>query len=254
MQPGDEQEFDAWTPNSLNWPIIRKSLPWPGDVAPNVLDYDAARPTFTWDSARADLDGLPGGAGVNIAHEAVDRHAVGARAARVAFRSIGPDGSTTEATYAELAARTNRFANALHGLGIGKGDRVFTLLGRVPELDVTAIGTLKHPRISDARDLLARLLHTIAPEVDLADADPNASLQTELDLDSMDFLHLITALTTRPGSTSPSATIPNSPRSTDSSTTSLRARRPDGSAAGPATDGTRRSPVHAGSRRTAVCL
>lgn len=51
-----------------------------------------------------------------------------------------------------------------------------------------------NPRTDDARELLARLLHTIAPEVDLADADPHASLQDELDLDSMDFLNLVTAL------------------------------------------------------------
>ena len=117
---------------TLNWPIIRKSSPWPGDIAPNVLDYDAMLSTFTWDSARAALDGLPAGAGLNIAHEAVDRHAAGAHADRVAFRWIARDGSITEATYAELAARTNRFANALRGLGIGKGERVFTLLGTSP--------------------------------------------------------------------------------------------------------------------------
>jgi acyl carrier protein len=42
--------------------------------------------------------------------------------------------------------------------------------------------------------LLGRLLHGIAPEADLAEADPNALLQEELDLDSMDFLNLVTAL------------------------------------------------------------
>jgi acyl carrier protein len=46
----------------------------------------------------------------------------------------------------------------------------------------------------DARALLARLLHGIAPEIDLADADPHALLQETLDLDSMDFLNLVTAL------------------------------------------------------------
>jgi acyl carrier protein len=46
----------------------------------------------------------------------------------------------------------------------------------------------------DARTLLARLLRGIAPEVDLADADPHALLQEALDLDSMDFLNLVTAL------------------------------------------------------------
>jgi acetyl-CoA synthetase len=132
----------------MSWPTIRKSpAAWPSDVVPNVVDYDAVRSTFTWDSARAVLDGLPDGAGLNIAHEAVDRHAAGPHANRVAFRWIARDGTTTEATYAELAARTNRFANALRGLGIGKGDRVFTLLGRIPELYITALGTLKNTSV-----------------------------------------------------------------------------------------------------------
>ena len=39
-------------------------------------------PAFTWDEARHALAGLPGGRGVNIAYEAVDRHAAGARAGR----------------------------------------------------------------------------------------------------------------------------------------------------------------------------
>jgi acyl carrier protein len=46
----------------------------------------------------------------------------------------------------------------------------------------------------DARSLLARLLHDIAPEADLSGVEPDALLQDELDLDSMDFLNLVTAL------------------------------------------------------------
>lgn len=42
--------------------------------------------------------------------------------------------------------------------------------------------------------LLGRLLHDIAPEADLASVAADALLQDELDLDSMDFLNLMTAL------------------------------------------------------------
>jgi acyl carrier protein len=48
--------------------------------------------------------------------------------------------------------------------------------------------------IADAHALLVRLLHRIAPDVDIADADPWAPLQEVVDLDSMDFLTLVTAL------------------------------------------------------------
>jgi len=46
----------------------------------------------------------------------------------------------------------------------------------------------------DARTLLAQLLHRIAPEVDLAEVDHDAPIQEELELDSMDFLNLVTGL------------------------------------------------------------
>ena len=48
--------------------------------------------------------------------------------------------------------------------------------------------------LDDAHALLARLLHGIAPEVDLAGVGDDALLQDDLELDSMDFLNLVTAL------------------------------------------------------------
>jgi acyl carrier protein len=51
----------------------------------------------------------------------------------------------------------------------------------------------------DARSLLADLLRKIAPEVDLAEVDPAVPLREEIDLDSMDFLNLVTALHERTG-------------------------------------------------------
>ena len=47
---------------------------------------------------------------------------------------------------------------------------------------------------AETRALLARLLRGVAPEVDLDAVDPAAPLQEEADLDSMDFLNLMTAL------------------------------------------------------------
>ena len=46
----------------------------------------------------------------------------------------------------------------------------------------------------DPYALLARLLHRIAPEVDLAEVDRGEPLQDAADLDSMDFLNLMAAL------------------------------------------------------------
>src|SRR3972149_11351778 len=57
-------------------------------VRPNLVDYEATRRSFSWESARRELSGLPGGRGINIAFEAVDRHAEGVLANRVAFRFL----------------------------------------------------------------------------------------------------------------------------------------------------------------------
>ena len=108
----------------------------------NMPDYEAARREFSWAQARSELAGLPGG-GINIAYEAVDRQAEGTLADAVAMRFLSRDGGVREVTYAELKEQTDRFANVLRALGVGPGERVFVLAGRIPELYVAALGTLK---------------------------------------------------------------------------------------------------------------
>ena len=127
----------------MHWETICKT-PLINGLAPNLIDYDAFRAAFTWKDARNQLDGLPDGAGLNITHEAVDRHAAGSRRDHIALRWIGRDGRIEDFSYGQLQELTNRFANLLNGLGVGKGERVFSLLGRVPTLYITALGTLKH--------------------------------------------------------------------------------------------------------------
>ena len=112
-------------------------------MPPSVVDRDSACLGFSWASAGSELDGLPGGAGLNIAHEAVDRHANGTGAGRIALRWLGRDGTRRDFSYAELRDLSNRFANALRALGVAPGDRVVSLLGRVPELHIAALGTWK---------------------------------------------------------------------------------------------------------------
>jgi acetyl-CoA synthetase len=53
-------------------------------------------------------------------------------------------GSVRDFTYGDLQEQSNRFANVLTSLGVGKGDRVFALAGRIPALYSAALGTLKH--------------------------------------------------------------------------------------------------------------
>ncbi|MBS1118094.1 MAG: acetyl-CoA synthetase [Deltaproteobacteria bacterium] len=120
-------------------PIHKPSRP---DHLPNVRDYDEERARFRWSDARAELAGMPGG-GLNIAHEAIDRHAAGPLATKVALRWRGRRGERRDITYRELGAETARFANSLRALGVAPGEVVFTLCGRIPELFVAVFGALK---------------------------------------------------------------------------------------------------------------
>ncbi len=110
----------------------------------NLTDLARTRAEFSWVQARADLSGLPGGRGLNIGYEAVDRHAGSGRRDAVALRCLDRHGGVTDLTYGELSRLTSRFANMLAMLGVARGDRVFTLLGRVPDLYVAVLGSLKY--------------------------------------------------------------------------------------------------------------
>lgn len=130
--------------------IIRKG---PSDltVTPNLDDYDATRASFAW-SQVPDLCAGMGDGGCNIAYAAVDRHADGPEASRTALRFIADDPGAAELTvndvsYAELGRLTRKFTNVLRDLGIGKGDKVFVIMGRVPELYTSMLGALRNGSI-----------------------------------------------------------------------------------------------------------
>ncbi|OOY11332.1 acetate--CoA ligase [Thioclava marina] len=122
----------------MTWAIIQKSA---AERAAATLT-DEVREAFTWETARAMLDGFPDGA-LNIAHEAVDRHVASGHGADEAILWLGKDGERESLSYGDLATRTARFANVLKSHGLQAGDRVFGLAGRVPDLYVAALGTLK---------------------------------------------------------------------------------------------------------------
>ena len=49
----------TWEPNAKRPEALRPP--------PDLTDYERARKEFSWAKARSELDGLPGGAGLNIA-------------------------------------------------------------------------------------------------------------------------------------------------------------------------------------------
>jgi acetyl-CoA synthetase len=112
-------------------------------VQPNWRDYDRGRSEFAWAVARKNLQGLPGGA-LNIGFEAVDRHAAGALRDHVALRFVARNTAAIDMSFVQLAQATNRFANVLKTLGVNKGDHLFVLAGRIPELYIAVLGALKN--------------------------------------------------------------------------------------------------------------
>ncbi len=94
---------------------------------------------FRWEDSLRALDWTAEGP-VDLGRTIVDRHA---GSGRPALRWFGKDGSTRAVTFAELAALTGRFANALRALGVRPGDRVAGYLPRVPETLVVMLGTWK---------------------------------------------------------------------------------------------------------------
>ena len=128
----------------------------PGRAA-NLADYAAGCAAFSWEAARRELTGLPGG-GLNIAYEAVDRHAAGARRDQLALRWLGKSGQVRDFSYGQLSELTSQFANVLAGLGVVAGERVFVLAGRIPELYFAVLGALKH------RCVVSPLFSAFGPE------------------------------------------------------------------------------------------
>ena len=122
---------------------------------PNLDEYEKIRANWSWDKVREELD-LPGGM-VNLAHEAIDRHAASIPD-KVAMIFEAADGTVENYTYADMKRESDKFANVLREIGIEKADRVFFFTDRIPELYFALFGTLK------AGAIAAPLFSAFGPE------------------------------------------------------------------------------------------
>ena len=146
----------AWRPSPeyLERSRLRRFMAAQGIASfEELLARAAADPEWLWDATVRDLDlqfytpyqrvldvsrGIEwatwfSGADYNYVHNALDKHAVGERADKTALVWEGDDGSLRSFTYRDLYEGTNRLANALRALGVGKGDRVGIFLPMLPE-------------------------------------------------------------------------------------------------------------------------
>ena len=91
------------------------------------------------------------GGQLNVSFNCLDRHVIAGRGDKVAFHFEGEPGDQRTITYADLLAETQRFANVLKGLGVGKGDRVNIYLPMIPE---AAVAMLACARIGAAHSVV----------------------------------------------------------------------------------------------------
>jgi acetyl-CoA synthetase len=124
------------------YPPISKQGPYRPPRPPNMADYARAVRELDWERERARLVGAAGEA-INIGFEALDRPVQRGMGAQLAVRFVGRDLEREDYTYDALLAAANRCANVLARLGVQRGERVFSLLGRGPALHTVALGTLR---------------------------------------------------------------------------------------------------------------
>ena len=116
-----DRDYQAW------WTKQAKQLHWFKEPT-EILD-DSNPPFYKWFA-----DGK-----INASYNCLDRHVEAGNGDRVAFYWRGEEGEERELTYAELHRDVQRFANALKGLGIEKGDIVGIYLPMIPEVVVAML-------------------------------------------------------------------------------------------------------------------
>jgi acetyl-CoA synthetase len=106
--------------------------------ATELLDWERA-PSESLDESNPPFYRWFADGRLNASANCLDRHVAAGRGDRVAYHWRGEDGEERDVTYAELLADTQRFANALKDLGIGKGDVVGIYLPMIPEVAVAML-------------------------------------------------------------------------------------------------------------------
>ena len=134
---GSLEEYERMYARSVEdpegfWRDAARELEW---FAPWERVLDESGPHAKWFT----------GGKLNLSHNCVDRHAMGARRDKVALvwegEPCGADGAAEvrRLTFGELHVQVQRFANVLKSLGVKKGDRVAVYMGMSPELAIAVL-------------------------------------------------------------------------------------------------------------------
>ncbi|WP_404459049.1 acetate--CoA ligase [Sutcliffiella horikoshii] len=108
----------------------------------NLEDYEQTYRNFDWSEVEKNFSFSETGR-VNVAHEAIDRHAESARKNKVALYYRDPE-RDEKYTFKEMKDMSNKAGNILkQTCDVEKGDRVFIFMPRSPELYFAALGAIK---------------------------------------------------------------------------------------------------------------
>ena len=108
----------------------------------NLQSYEEMYKDFDWGTVEKNFSWHETGK-VNMAYEAIDRHAAGARKNKVALYYRNAD-RNEKYTFKEMKDFSNKAGNVLKSVaGVEKGDRVFVFMPRSPELYFAVLGAIK---------------------------------------------------------------------------------------------------------------
>ncbi|WP_404428976.1 acetate--CoA ligase [Sutcliffiella horikoshii] len=108
----------------------------------NLEDYEQTYRNFDWSEVEKNFSFSETGR-MNVAHEAIDRHAESARKNKVALYYRDPE-RDEKYTFKEMKDMSNKAGNILkQTCDVEKGDRVFIFMPRSPELYFAALGAIK---------------------------------------------------------------------------------------------------------------
>ncbi|GJQ58748.1 MAG: acetate--CoA ligase [Candidatus Scalindua sp. AMX11] len=119
-----------------------KEIIYKTPVKEGLINHDKTYRDFEWKAVLDHFECFSNNE-VNIAHEAIDKHATTNGKNKNALIWEDENGRQKEYTFQSIKRQSDKFANVLKNIGIEKGDRVFLFLPRIPELYIGIIALAK---------------------------------------------------------------------------------------------------------------
>ena len=136
--PEEFRRRARWSDPKIYEEAAADPVGWWTRQAKELLDWDV-EPTEGLDDSNPPFYRWFADGRLNASAQCLDRHVEAGNGDRVAYRWRGEEGEERDVTYTELHRDVQRFANALKGLNVGKGDVVGIYLPMIPEVVVAML-------------------------------------------------------------------------------------------------------------------